>query len=192
MVNRRIVLKLGGAGVMGAILNLPGQPLHATRVSSHGSRRRAVFDERFEDSLAFAGELNRGGVVASGIRGDVAELWYEDLRTHLREGPAPIAGLTDRTALFCLEELVRDVGLKVFFRVDHLIDPNGYVRHRGFGPASLVEAVRYLAPRPGFGQIMARLASHVDFDETGDIAALKRTGPHSPEGRTALVSWVIA
>ena len=177
---------------MGAILDLPGQRFHATSVSSHDSRRRAVFDERFEDSLAFAGELNRLGVVASGIRGDVAELWYEDLRSHLREGPAPIVGLTDRTALFCLEELVRDVGLKVFFRVDHLIDRNGHVLHRGVGPASLVEAVRSLAPRPGFGQIMARLASHVDLDETGDTAAVKRTGPHSPAGRTALVSWVIA
>ena len=78
----------------------------------------AVFDERFDECLAFAGEMNRRGVVTSGIRGDVAKLWYEDLRARLRQGPAPIAGLTDRLALFCLEELARDVGMKVFFRVD--------------------------------------------------------------------------
>ena len=39
---------------------------------------------------------------------------------------------------------------------------------------------------------MAVLASQFQFREPRDMAALKRTGPFSPENRVALVSWMIA
>jgi hypothetical protein len=131
---------------------------------------RAVFDERFGECRAFAAELNGAGVITSAIRGDVAALWYHDLRAHLRENRLPVAGLTDRTSLFCLEELARDVGMRVIFRVDHVIDQDGH----------------------GFGRTMARLFSQFDTSEPFDTAAQKRTGPFSPKNKTALVSWVIA
>lgn len=192
MVNRRIVLKLGAVGAAGALLNTPSQAFKVARISPHRSLRRAIFDSRFQDSATFAQDLSNRGVVVSGIHGDVAKLWYDDLQIQLRKAATPIAGLTDRVAAFCLEELVRDVGLKMFFRVDHVIDRNGNVRHRGVGPASLLNAVHNLAPRLGFGESIARLVEHVDFDEAGDIAAQKRTGPYPPEGLTALVSWIVA
>jgi len=163
---------------------------------SHGSLCRAVFDERFEECLAFAGELNRRGVPTSGIRGDVAKLWYQDLQARLRQSRTPIAGLTDRVALFCLEELARDVNMKVVFRVDHLTDKSGPVYHEAAGPAPVVEAARALAPGPGFGRAMAAIACHFEVSGEGSgpgkIAAQKRTGPFSPENKTALVSWMIA
>ncbi|HSR05736.1 MAG TPA: hypothetical protein VLM42_01180 [Bryobacteraceae bacterium] len=122
-------MKLGAAGVAGALVNVPVRVFGALPADSHGSIYRAVFDERFAECRAFAGEMKRRGILTSGIRGDVAKLWYEDLRARLRQGPAPIAGLTDRVTLFCLEELARDVGMKVFFRVDHMIDTSGQVQH---------------------------------------------------------------
>src|SRR5579863_2840776 len=100
-MERRRVLKLGAASVAGALVNLPIRALGAMPTDSHGSLYRAIFDERFEESLAFAGEMDKRGVITSGIRGDVAKLWYEDLRARLRQSPAPIAALTDRAALFC-------------------------------------------------------------------------------------------
>src|ERR1700730_4879732 len=115
MINRRSVLKLSAASVAGALVNVPIRAFGAIPADSHGSLYRAVFYERFEECLAFAGEMNRRGVTTSGIRGDVAKLWYEDLRARLRQGPGAIAGLTDRATLFCLEELGRDVGMKGFF-----------------------------------------------------------------------------
>ena len=193
MVDRRNVLKLGAAGMAGMLVHLPGRGLGAAVLGDfRHSLARAVFDERFDECLAFADELGRRGVVTSGIRGDVATLWYGDLRVRATRSPAPIAGLTDRVALFCLEELARDVGMKVCFRVDHLIEANGHVRHEAAGPTWIVDAARTLAPESGFGRAMAVLASHVPVSQPGEITAQKRTGPFSPGNRTALVSWVIA
>ena len=145
----------------------------------------------------FAAELHSAGVFTSAIRGDVAALWYDDLRAHLAENRLPFAGLTDRAALFCLEELARDVGMRVIFRADHIIDQNGHTQHTAVGPASLVAVAANLPREAGFGREMARLFSRfnsngLNISEPGDTSAQKRTGPFSPENKTALVSWVIA
>jgi hypothetical protein len=177
-------MKIGAATVAGALANLPA-------LGRRGAFQRAVFDERFAECRAFAAELTGGGVPTAAIRGDVARLWYGDLRAHLRESRLPLAGLTDRATLFCLEELARDVGMRVIFRADHIIDRNGHARHAAIGPASLVAVTRNLPPEAGFGRAMAGLLSQFDIDEPRDSAAQKRTGPFSPENKTALVSWVI-
>lgn len=192
MVDRRAVLKLGTASLAGALVDVPFAAWGVTSAAFPSAFCRAVFDERFEEGRAFGGELRRRGVVTSGIRGDVATLWYDDLQGRLTEYRAPIAGLTDRVALFCLEELARDVGMRVRFRVDHLIDVLGHVRHDAAGPAAMVDATRQLASGSGFGRAMAVLASQFDAGTTRDLTAHKRTGPFSPEDKTALVSWVIA
>ena len=108
MVDRRSVMKIGAATLAGALVNLPVLARNAARARAHGAFQRAVFDERFAECRAFAAELHSAGVLTSAIRGDVAKLWYDDLRVHLRENRLPVAGLTDRAALFCLEELARD------------------------------------------------------------------------------------
>ena len=159
---------------------------------AHSAFQRAVFDERFAECRAFAAELQSAGVRASAIRGDVAKLWYDDLRVHLNENRSPIAGLTDRPALFCLEELARDVGMRVIFRADHIMDQDGHAQHTAVGPASLVAVTRNLPPEAGFGRAMAGLFTRFDIREPRDLAAQKRTGPFSPENKTALVSWMIA
>jgi hypothetical protein len=170
MVNRRVVMKIGAATVAGSLVNLP------VSAEARGTFQRAVFDERFAECLAFAAELRSAGVVTSAIRGDVAELWYHDLRAHLREDRLPVAGLTDRTSLFCLEELARDVGMRVIFRVDHI----------------MAAVTRSFPPEAEFGRAMARLFGRFDITKARDTTAQKRTGPFSPKNQTALVSWVIA
>jgi hypothetical protein len=192
MVDRRKVLKLGAAGIAGVLVDVPIGAWGVMSGAFPNALYRAVFDERFEEGRAFANELRHRGVVTSGIRGDVATLWYEDLQGSLTECRAPIAGLTDRVALFCLEELARDVGMRVCFRVDHLIDVLGHVHHDAAGPAAMVDATRQLASGSGFGRAMAVLASQFDGGRSRDLTAHKRTGPFSPENETALVSWVIA
>jgi hypothetical protein len=191
MMERRSVLKLGAASVAGALISDRINAFGAMPAGSRGVIGRAVFDERFEECLAFAGEMKRMGIAISAVRGDVSGLWYEDLQACLREDRAPIAGLTDRITLFCLEELVRDVGMKVFFRVDHLIDASGLVQHEAMGPPSVVAATRMLAAESGFGQAMAVLACRCEMNGPREIAAQKRTGPFSPENKSVLVSWLI-
>jgi hypothetical protein len=190
MVNRRSVVKIGAATVAGALVQLPVPGRNAAR--AYGAFERAVFDERFAECRAFAAELHSGGVPTSAIRGDVARLWYGDLRAHLRENRSPVAGLTDRAALFCLEELARDMGMRVIFRADHVVDQDGHARHAAVGSASLIAATRNLPPEAGFGRAMAGLFRQFDVSEPRDSAAQKRTGPFSPENKTALVSWIIA
>jgi hypothetical protein len=192
MVNRRSVMKLGAATVAGALVDLPvfGRDLSPAR--AHITFHRAVFDERFAECRGFAAELHGAGIFTSEIRGDVAKLWYDDLRVHLRENRLPVAGSTDRAALFCLEELARDVGMRVIFRADHMMDENGHAQHSAVGPASLVAVARNMPQEAGFGRAIAVLFSQFDINEPRNMAAQKLTGPFSPENKTALVSWLIA
>jgi hypothetical protein len=192
MVNRRSVLKIATATAAGALVKMPvvGRSLSPTR--EHIAFHRAVFDELFAESRGFAAELNGMGVFTSAIRGDVAELWYADLRVHLSKNRLPVACLTDRAALFCLEELARDVGMRVIFRADHIIDQNGHTEHTAVGPASLVAVARGLPQEAGFGRTIAVHFSRFDISEPRHTSAQKRTGPFSPQNKTALVSWLIA
>ncbi len=229
MLDRRSVLKIGAATVTGALVKIPVSARNQPLTREHPAFPRAVFDERFAECRGFAAELHSAGVFLSAIRGDVARLWYDDLRTHLRETRLPAAGLTDRPALFCLEELARDVGMRVIFRADHIIDQNGHIQHTAVGPAlfcleelardvgmrvifradhiidqnghiqhtavgpaSLVAVAGNLPKQAGFGRAMAALLSKFDFTEACHTSAQKRTGPFSPENKTALVSWLIA
>ena len=199
MVNRRSVMKIGAATVAGALVNLPVLDRSVAPARAHSPFQRVVFDERFAECRAFAAELHYAHVFTSAIHGDVARLWYEDLRVHLSENRLPFAGLTDRAALFFLEELARDVTMRVIFRADHIIDPdidrsrdqNGHAEHGAVGPESPVAVASNLTPEPGFGRTMARLLSRFDISEPYDATAQKRTGPFSPPNKTSLVSWVI-
>jgi len=201
MVDRRSVMKIGAAAVAGALVDLPIPGRDSAPARAHGAFQRAVFDERLAECRAFAAELHSAGIVTSAIRGDVATLWYGDLRAHLSENRLPFAGLTDRASLFCLEELARDVGMRVIFRADHIIHQDGHARHTAVGPVSLVtvtnNVTRKLPPEAEFGRAMAGLLSQFDISAlhgsgAGDTAAQKRTGPFSPENKMALVSWIIA
>ncbi len=176
MVNRRGVLKIGAATVAGVLVKMPDFSRDLSPGRAHLTFHRAVFDERFAECRDFATALHSAGVVTSPIRGDVAALWYDDLRVHLRENRLPIAGLTDRVAVFCLEELARDMDMRVIYRADHSIDQNG-------------DQTGHAAE---LGRAIAVQFSQWDISGRRDTSAQKRTGPFSPKNKTALVSWIIA
>jgi hypothetical protein len=196
MVNRRSIIKIGAATVAGGLVKVSDFGRNAALGQTHSAFQRAIFDERFAECRSFAAELHSTGVFSSAIRGNVAKLWYDDLREVLSSNRAPVAGLTDRAALFFLEEFAREVGMHVIFRADHIINQdggtNGPARHTAAGPASLVAVAGNLTPEPGFGRKMAKLFQHFDASEPREAAAQKCTGPFSPENKTALVSWIIA
>jgi hypothetical protein len=191
MVDRRSVLKLGAASVAGAFVRRPAPLLGAARTDSSRLLLRGVFDARFEQGVAFSEELRRRNANVFSAGPDIARLWYGDLATALSEH-APIAGLTERATLFCLEELARSAGMRVAYRVDHLIEEHGNARHSAVGPASVMEAASKLTATSSFGREMAVLAAQWETSEPSHTAALKRTGPFSPRNSIALVSWLIA
>jgi hypothetical protein len=162
--------------VAGVLVKAPVSGRNLSPGRPHIAFHRAVFDERFAECRAFAADLRSTGVCTSAISGDVAELWYSDLRVHLRENRLPVAGLTGRAALFCLEELARDVDMRVIYRADYIIDQYGDKTGR----------------TAEFGQAIAVQFSQWDISDRRDTSAQKRTGPFSPENKTALVSWIIA
>ena len=112
MANRRQILT---AGLIGSILPL-GALASAAEAGQPMDIYRAVYDRRFASGRAFAAEAARRGWTTAAIEGDVTNLWYHDLAVRWRTGPAPIAGVTDAQALFVLDHLARDAGMRVITR----------------------------------------------------------------------------
>lgn len=129
MTTRRNVLT---AGLVGSVLPL-GALASAAEAGQPLAIYRAVYDRRLASGRAFAAEAARRGWTTAAIEGDVTSLWYHDLAVRWRKGPAPIAGVTDARALFVLDHLARDVGMRVITRealpqegaVSWLIAPRG-------------------------------------------------------------------
>lgn len=80
---------------------------------------RVIYDSLIPQSRTFASQAKRYRLPLLDIKGDVTDLWYNDLYGLWRRGPTAIAGLTASRTLFCLERLAWDAGLSVRFRVDH-------------------------------------------------------------------------
>jgi hypothetical protein len=191
MVSRRTLLKLGAAGVAAALVESPAQALATASLGGVRKPVRALFDGRHAESRAFGAALAARGVATSEASGDIASLWYDDLKPRLQSQPVALVGLTDRATLFCIEELARDVGLKVGGRIEHTIDNRGLACHQATGMRSWLAAGRRLGSTPGFGRAMASLLVEPTLHERS-AAAQKRTGPFSPERQTTLVSWWIS
>jgi hypothetical protein len=73
-----------------------------------------------------------------------------------------------------------------------MIDRNGQTEHTAAGQPSLVALTHSLTAEAGFGRTLAMIFSQFDINEPRGVTAQKRTGPFSPENKTALVSWLIA
>jgi len=87
---------------------------------------KVVVDNRFPVSSEFATAIQRFGFPTHEIHGDVSWLWYHDLHTQWRRGPAAIAGLTTKESLFCLDLLARDQGMRVAYSAAHPLTPGHY------------------------------------------------------------------
>lgn len=192
MINRRTTLKIGAAGALAGLVNLPLQVLaYATNITS--SRPfQAIYDSSYSESITFANTIQ--AIVSPGmdIKGDISKLWYGQLRNQLITSHTPLIGLTSRRDLFCLEELARDVGMKVNFRVDHLIAQDGKVEHQINGSPVTNSSLGKLGYKSGFGNKMAELSELFLNDLSADLSAQKLTGPYAPANKTALVTWVIS
>jgi hypothetical protein len=192
MIGRRRFLQLGSATLSGAPFVNWDKALGALKATQPKILSRGIFDERFTESRIFGNALAARGLRTSAIGGDIASLWYGDLRDQLRQTRVPFAGLTERSALFCLEELARDVGMRVVTRIDHTIDSDGVVRHEVSGPTSVKRALQQLDTAGNFGRLSALLVMQHDSHQARNAEAQKRFGPMAPANTTALVTWAIA
>ena len=191
MIGRRSFLQLGPAALASTLVLDWNRALGAVFPDRASKIRLGIVDQRIAVSNAFGNALVAQGVGTTDVGNDVARLWYDNLRADLRECRAPLAGLTDRSTLFCLEELARDVDMRVVVRVDHLIEADGRVRHDVSGSADFFAGAQPQHADESLGQLAALLVTQ-DSAQAPQLAAQKKTGPGAPENLTALVTWVIA
>ena len=112
--NRRTFLKCG-IGAAGAIIRPIS--LHCAGIPYY----KAVFDERFEEPRRFAAAAAARQIPAAAIRGDITGLFFHDLDLRWRQGPVRLAGFTTPAALFCLDLLARDRGMRLSH---HMAEPS--------------------------------------------------------------------
>jgi hypothetical protein len=191
MVNRRRVLQ-GGIAVTSLPLvanvawgALPEPPLAFYKV---------IFDERFEASRRFGAEAQRMGAPVHAIQGDITQLWYDDLYARWRNGAAPIAGLTAHGALFCLERLAWDAGMRVVYRADHKPTTDGSIRHSAQGPAEMLRAASGLRDAQDWSCYAASVVLGCPAVVPGKKkrAVFADASTAVNEDGQALISWVIA
>jgi hypothetical protein len=89
----------------------------------------ALFDTRFPAAHGFARALAIRGVALAPFDGDVTPVWFDQLDPVWRHYPLTVAGLTTEGALFCLEQLAWDNGMRVAYRGLHAASPDGGVEH---------------------------------------------------------------
>jgi hypothetical protein len=137
-----------------------------------------------------------GAAVHSLINGDVTQVWLQQIGPAWQRGPAMVAGLTARPALFCLEQLALSRGLRVVYHAEHVVDANGHTEHallRGAECLRLSSAGLSAAGRQWPACIAEALASYrpptVRTRFGRSEAALD---PALPPRTQLLTSWIIA
>jgi hypothetical protein len=191
MVNRRRILQ-GGIAVTSLPIvasvawgAAPQPPLAFYKI---------IFDERFEASRRFGTEAQRRGASVHAINGDITRLWYDDLYTRWRNGGAPIAGLTAHGALFCLERLSWDAGMRVVYRADHEPTADGSIQHSAQGTAEMLRAASGLRDAQDWSCYAASVVlgcpAVIPGKKKREVFA-QASAAVKAEGE-ALISWVIA
>lgn len=154
----------------------------------------AIFDRDFVEARSFARAVRARGIATHAISGDVTSLWYDDLYFRWREGSVVMAGLTGRSALFCLEQLAWDAGHRVLLRVNHTQTSAVVVEHAIHGPEELVSSAgQLLAHCENWGARMANLVLQCPRSgcKSASLALAETPTPASPWSEP-LASWVIA
>lgn len=64
------------------------------------------------------------------IDGDITRLWQSELQKAWSRHQVPVAGLTERPALFLLEHLGWQHGMRVVFEAEHSPQSDGHFSHR--------------------------------------------------------------
>lgn len=197
MASRREFLQVAGVALALPISARAGsKPASAALAGETAPAQlyKVIYDERHASSRAFAAEVARLGAPVHAIQGDITELWFRDLDARWKKQPVAIAGLTEHGALFCLERLSWDHGMRVVYRADHTYRADGYMEHELSGSERMLrEAVDLSASGPGWSTRVASLLTRCPAARaqasklTVVTPAVRQAG--DPEH---LVSWVIA
>ena len=158
---------------------------------------KVLFDERFSTCVRFAKEAGRRALATQAIRGDITKFWYDDLYHRWKRGAVAIAGMTAPGAIFCLETLARDAGMRMALRVDHRVTrgrTGRRVEHEFAGPAQSVALAAELEPSgERWTEKAAEMVALFPAERGRTMTALYSGESDGIRGEwTHLVTWVIA
>lgn len=154
---------------------------------------KVVFDQTLPAGEAFGAEATRRGAPATAVGGNAGGVWMNEIEPRWKRGPAVLAGLTDRSSLFCFELLARDYGMAVVYRAEHC-PTSGGIRHVITGPEGLSAWQSRLTAA---GQRWSTVAAQMVMNCPAILGPERRIGlldlaqPSSVPG-PSLFSWVIA
>jgi len=160
----------------------------------------ALFDTRFPAAHVFARAMAIRGVSLAPYDGDVTPVWFHQLDPVWRRYPLAVTGLTTEGALFCLEQLACDNGMRVAYRGFHEASSEGGVRHLLESSSRRPQDVRgrLSGAEPWPAQVAELIASIDEPEPAFPSDAKARTRAHyrtrsRVEGNgPRLVSWLIA
>jgi hypothetical protein len=123
--SRRRFLKTGAVVSVAPFVPLAGVAGNASAMHLGA----VIIEAGAGEARAFGRRLGTHGLAIRPIRGDITPVWYGHLDALWRTQPTAIAGMTRRPALFCLEQLARDHGMRVIHHAWHLDEGANAVAH---------------------------------------------------------------
>jgi hypothetical protein len=129
-------------------------------------------------------------IPAFATEGDITALWFEILDPLWRQGKSTVAGVTSPEAIFCLERLAWDHGMRMVFRADAVSNASATELRLNARPAALDHALSTLGRNPGGQRAQAACLLHCPIAEGPLIAHTLRT--HGPAPDAHWVSWLMA
>lgn len=198
MTNRREFLHAAALAAVPAFTGAEerGEP---TQRATPGAPALHAFliDVRHAEARFASERLARTGTAVHLISdGDITQAWLRHIRPVWRDGPAPFAGLTERSALFCLEQLGWAAGVRVAFHAEHCVHPDGHTEHTLLrsGATARLSARDLSRAGPRWPALIAASMSSYPDQSRGarwgpSIAAL---APDLPDGARLLTSWILA
>ena len=193
MSNRREFLQLTlAASALPALAAQQNESVPSSLISASPCVRidDLVVESSSPLAAAFQNEAARLGFAPHAIADDITDLWCQHLSASWKQAPATLAGITLSTSLFCLEQLARDSGMRVWFRAEHSALPNGKAVHTLSGASVLVDRAATLANdwACGFAGLLAALPSWTpDQSRRSVFSPANQLLDSAP-----MVSWIIA
>jgi hypothetical protein len=188
MTSRRGVLKGSLAAVAAAAVWRNGLA-QTPRRREHGPDH-FVLDPGSPLSATIEGHARAAAIPAFATEGDITALWFEILEPLWRQGKSTVAGVTSPEAIFCLERLAWDHGMRMVFRADEVTNASVTALRLSARPAALDHALSTLVRNPRGQLAQATCLLHCPIAEGPLIAHALRTNGPAPNAHW--VSWLMA
>ncbi len=156
-----------------------------------------LIDDRHSAARDFGERFSAQGAKVSRVAGgEITDLWLREIRPAWQRRPVPIAGLTERAALFCLEQLAWAQGLRVVFHAEHFLEAGhaDHDVHRCGGGRPLVDRQQLKLAGSNWSGRVADAVAGFSVRSRAKAVGPSCAGlePAMSSGANLLTTWIIA